>query len=114
MTGAQKILAAFIAKGYPQWAIKIEHEPVQYYGSGREGGWEVEIDDEQLEIPLDWGKEIPLPVLGTNDVYEVGYGYISAYSLKVVLQVIAQLDPFPHTTRQMIKDHEKAIAEKTA
>lgn len=98
MTGKEKILKALMAKGYPQWAIEIEHEPVQYYSAGREGGWEITIDDEELELSENWGSEIPLPILGTNDVYDVGYGTISAFSLKVVLEIISQLYPHPMVT----------------
>ena len=114
MTGKEKILKALMAKGYPQWSINIEHEPVQYYSAGREGGWEIDIDDEELELSENWGSEIPLPILGTNDVYDVGYGTISAFSLKVVLQVIEQLHSYQTITGQTIREHEKAIAEKTA
>lgn len=110
MTGKEKILKAFVAKGYPKWAVNVEHEPVQYYSTGREGGWEVTIDDEELELTQQWGYEVPLPVLGTNDIYELGYGSISAFSLKVMLEVIEQLHPYQMLTGQMFREHEKTIA----
>lgn len=107
MTGKEKIVKALMAKGYPDWAIKIEHEPVQYYSTGREGGWEITIDDEELELTQEWGYEIPLPILGTNDVYDVGYGAISAFSLKVVLQVIEQLHSYQTITGQTMREQGK-------
>jgi hypothetical protein len=93
LTGRERIFRALEAKGYCRAHVSIEHEPVQYYAEGREGGWEIELDDEALALDPSWGQEVPPPKPGENDVYEVGYGYLSAFSLRVMLEVISQLNP---------------------
>jgi hypothetical protein len=59
MKNKQRIERALIAKGYTP--NEIEFETISYYSSGREGGWliSVECDDLDYNFP-DWS-EVKLP-----------------------------------------------------
>jgi len=98
MKNKQKIEKALIAKGYKP--TFIEFEPISYYSTGREGGWDVSvfIDDNDHCFPS-W-EDITKPDGLIVDFFD---GSLMAYNITDVLKAI-ELIPHYDSNRQTFDD----------
>lgn len=89
MTGSQKIQIALENKGYK--LMEAYFEPISYGPTGREGGWYVQIEDnEEDEDFPDWSK-ITLP---NGLIGDVMHTIFVCYNLKDAMQIIKLLPEY--------------------
>lgn len=97
MKSEEKIRKALEAKN---WTIQDYHwEPVQYFGEGREGGYEIDIlidddlsiSDEQEDKYRDAWEKVNEELTYSDRMAECDLGTIRAYNVKDVLFIIEQI-----------------------
>lgn len=88
----QKIQNALEAKGYT--VIQCDFESIKYYGSGREGGWDIMVDDDIDDFPEEGWEALNKFCIANNIIADCGNGYIMCYTFEDAMKIIDQTPIF--------------------